>query len=360
MGIIYKHVNKINGKIYIGQTKYDINKRVGNDPVRAYSNSKKFSNDIIRYGWDNFESFILSEVDDDLLDKEELYWINYYNSIENGYNRIKSNQLKYLNRKPTKFIDFKNPDLLELYNQGYSLPELSYIYSTNYFNINRKLKEFNLSDNRNQGYLGIVKSINKKYLILYKENRKCLICGSNLKITKSKRLTFLCSSACKGYYSKLENKLELKKIYDIEDEKLKLYYKNLENQEIENHKLNLEKLKQLADKNIKLTRFDEFQANTNLIEFIDLINKNLKPSEIAKFYSVKKDLIYKYIKFNNIDYKRNYKVSYEDIIEDLKSDESLIELAKKRNISYNGYKKILQKYNIPSRKKDRILYRNNL
>lgn len=65
--LIYKHVNKINGKIYIGQTCLSTNKRWQNGyGYKSYTtlpNNKKipshFWSAIQKYGWDNFEHKVL-------------------------------------------------------------------------------------------------------------------------------------------------------------------------------------------------------------------------------------------------------------------------------------------------------------
>lgn len=57
---IYAHINKINGKIYIGQTCYKyITTRWKNG--EGYKHSPHFYNAIKKYGWDNFEHIILFE-----------------------------------------------------------------------------------------------------------------------------------------------------------------------------------------------------------------------------------------------------------------------------------------------------------
>lgn len=73
---VYKHTNKINGKVYIGQTRY------GNNPIarwgktgNCYKNSFYFYNAIKKYGWDNFEHEILYNN----LTVEEA---NYYEQLE--------------------------------------------------------------------------------------------------------------------------------------------------------------------------------------------------------------------------------------------------------------------------------------
>ena len=55
--IIYMHKNKVNNKVYIGQTCQKPEKRWDNG--RGYITSPKFYAAIQKYGWDNFEHIIL-------------------------------------------------------------------------------------------------------------------------------------------------------------------------------------------------------------------------------------------------------------------------------------------------------------
>ena len=89
--IVYMHRNKINGKIYIGQTMYQDNPelRWGKNGEGYYRN-ELFAPDIFKYGWDNFEHIILAK---DLNRNEaitlEKYYIRKYRTDEEkyGYNR---------------------------------------------------------------------------------------------------------------------------------------------------------------------------------------------------------------------------------------------------------------------------------
>lgn len=84
-GVIYKYTNKVNGKIYIGQT-IDEHRRIINHR-NAYSDSL-FHKAIKKYGFDSFEYSVLERVDESLLDDKETYWIEYYKSNDRqlGYN----------------------------------------------------------------------------------------------------------------------------------------------------------------------------------------------------------------------------------------------------------------------------------
>jgi group I intron endonuclease len=92
MGIIYKIVNKINGKIYIGQTKQQLKNRFNH---HCYSSKYKYHNSPIyqsfrKYGINNFDIFEIEKCDNSLLNKKEEFYINEYNSLTpNGYNILK-------------------------------------------------------------------------------------------------------------------------------------------------------------------------------------------------------------------------------------------------------------------------------
>lgn len=83
---IYKHTNKANGKVYIGQTYTSLKNRFGKNGIR-YEGCKAFYNAIQKYGWDNFEHEILEEniSNSELANKREMYYINLYKSTNSKY-----------------------------------------------------------------------------------------------------------------------------------------------------------------------------------------------------------------------------------------------------------------------------------
>ena len=80
---VYMHVNKANGKKYIGITK--------NKPEERWQNGhgykrQAFYNAIQKYGWDNFEHLILFEnISKDEACKKEIELISEYNSTDKRY-----------------------------------------------------------------------------------------------------------------------------------------------------------------------------------------------------------------------------------------------------------------------------------
>lgn len=73
-------------KPYVGQTWSKLEKRFGPNG-RNYINSKKLMNAIIAYGPENFEYELLDECEDqETANAMEIFFINKFNSIEEGYN----------------------------------------------------------------------------------------------------------------------------------------------------------------------------------------------------------------------------------------------------------------------------------
>ena len=87
-GVIYKITNKINGKSYIGQTTQGFDKRYGYNLKRS-TNNKHLKSAINKYGIDNFDICKVFDVayNQEELDKKEIFWIEYYDCINNGYNK---------------------------------------------------------------------------------------------------------------------------------------------------------------------------------------------------------------------------------------------------------------------------------
>ena len=85
---IYKYENKLNGKIYIGQSN-NIEKRYNQHSYDSSHSERIHSvidRAIAKYGLENFSFEIIEECPVEKLDEREIYWIAYYDSYNNGYN----------------------------------------------------------------------------------------------------------------------------------------------------------------------------------------------------------------------------------------------------------------------------------
>jgi len=84
-GVVYKITNKLNGKMYVGQTTRSIEERFG-----EHARHKKFLVDkaICKYGRENFLIEVIEECDTrEQLNEREIFWIATLNcKVPNGYN----------------------------------------------------------------------------------------------------------------------------------------------------------------------------------------------------------------------------------------------------------------------------------
>ena len=99
LGKIYKITNKINGKVYIGQTTKSLKERFqkhcwNTGKTDLYHFNMAIKKAIKKYGKNNFTIELIEEINKEYLDEREVFWISYYDSYNKGYN--------------CKILDYKN------------------------------------------------------------------------------------------------------------------------------------------------------------------------------------------------------------------------------------------------------------
>lgn len=112
--IIYKVTNKVNGKIYIGQTKSSLEKRkqahfqAAKEYKKKEKTQTKFYNAINKY---EKENFIWEKIDKaeniNCANKKEEFWIKYFDSYKAGYNTLKGGSNRELPEGVKKVISEK-------------------------------------------------------------------------------------------------------------------------------------------------------------------------------------------------------------------------------------------------------------
>lgn len=90
MQTIYKIENKINGRIYIGQTsnvkqRFIDHKKNGRNIPERFLKTELYL-DLNKYGVENFNFDIIEECENELADDKERYWIKELKAKEKGYN----------------------------------------------------------------------------------------------------------------------------------------------------------------------------------------------------------------------------------------------------------------------------------
>ena len=140
MGYIYKITNKVNGKIYIGQTVKTVEKRF--QQHKNNSNKSYFSQIVLyrafnKYGINNFICEQVEEVPNELLDEREKYWIEYYDSYFNGYNST-------LGGRATSLYNWDVDDIIEKYLVLKSARKVAEVIGCDHSSIDKILNENNV------------------------------------------------------------------------------------------------------------------------------------------------------------------------------------------------------------------------
>ena len=86
--VIYKFENKINGKVYIGQTIQKLSKRISSHKYPSGNKYLPIDAAIRKYGIENFSITIIDHANSlDELNEKEKFWIKHYDCISpKGYN----------------------------------------------------------------------------------------------------------------------------------------------------------------------------------------------------------------------------------------------------------------------------------
>ena len=146
-GKIYKITNKINGKIYVGQTVQTLKERFQKHCWGTTENDKYHLNMAIKkairkYGKENFTIELIEEVETDKLDEREVYWISYYNSYYKGYNCTKGGQ-NGVTRKCKLSWNEEN-EVIEAKYLGFSIKEIGEVYGIDRTSVHNIFKRHNL------------------------------------------------------------------------------------------------------------------------------------------------------------------------------------------------------------------------
>lgn len=121
-GVLYKVTNNINDKVYIGKTYQNLNARILQHKSEAKrSNNRKFYRAINKYGFENFNFEVISELEEGTLELEEIKLIEYYNSYFNGYNSTLGGDGK-------RYLDICEIDIINSYKVLNSIADVAYKY----------------------------------------------------------------------------------------------------------------------------------------------------------------------------------------------------------------------------------------
>ena len=142
-GIIYKITNKVNGKSYIGQTRYTLEFRWKQHQHKK--DNTYFHNAIHKYGIENFSIEILEKCNIEDLNSREIFYIAKYDTFKNGYNLTIGRDG---NRK--LLLDDSYSEIKELYLSGFSSNKIATLYKVDKASIVKILKSLDVKIRSNK------------------------------------------------------------------------------------------------------------------------------------------------------------------------------------------------------------------
>lgn len=145
MGLIYMRTSP-SGKHYIGQTTKTEEQRWQEHCYEAFNENahnynSKLNKAIRKYGPDSFCSTILENCTDEQMNEKEQYWINFYNSYQEGYNSTLGGDggQKYTEK-----------EILTLWKQGFNQRQIADILSCDRTSLNKRLMALISQEERTQ------------------------------------------------------------------------------------------------------------------------------------------------------------------------------------------------------------------
>lgn len=124
---IYKITNKINGHSYIGQS-IDIKRRWRDHKSKWVNQNYPLQKAFKKYGMKNFSFEVLEECNVKELDEKEIYYINKFDTYNNGYNATTGGQ-----GTPNGIIKISEKELNEIFdlleNSNLTQKEIAEIYN---------------------------------------------------------------------------------------------------------------------------------------------------------------------------------------------------------------------------------------
>lgn len=191
-GKIYKITNKLNGKIYVGQTIKSLEERFqkyccGTSAKDKYHFNMAIKKAIRKYGKDNFTIELIEEVETDKLNEREVYWISFYDSYNKGYNCTLGGQNGATKKCSLSWTE--ENEVIEAKYLGFSIKEIGEAYNIDRSTVYNIFKRHNL---RMPNKRNLEDRINKDAFIQFlSTNPTCKEVESKFKICRCSVFNYL-------------------------------------------------------------------------------------------------------------------------------------------------------------------------
>lgn len=290
-GIIYKITNKVNGKSYIGQTRYTLEFR-WRQHIHKKDNTY-FHNAIRKYGAENFNAEIIEEVDVSKLDEREIFYIAKYNTFKEGYNLTIGGDG---NRR--LLLDNAYDEIKSLYLSGFSNNKIAVLYNVDKASIVKILKQLGVKIRSNS------LNINQQEL---KELVEDYTSGYSLR-ELAKR--YNCSpTGLKEFLIKkgvdVKNKYSLLNDNEAQNKLIEEYTSNRITVEEAQRKYHCSyaTFKKILSLHGVSTKKKHFKlSDSQCLQAIEMFNKGVKVQNIARHFNVDKCTIYSMFRRYHVNY----------------------------------------------------------
>lgn len=146
-GYIYYISNTVNDKLYVGKTISSLQNRLQQhrrDSRKKHREGRPLYKAMKKYGEENFSIHLLEEVDSDLLDEREQYWIQKLNTYRYGYNATKGGDGKIVYDKSFE------EKIVKEYQSGATIVDISRRYHCDTETIRKRLKILGINTRANR------------------------------------------------------------------------------------------------------------------------------------------------------------------------------------------------------------------
>lgn len=290
-GYIYKITNKVNGKSYIGQTRYTIEFR-WRQHIHKKDNTY-FHNAIKKYGVDNFIVEKLEECNIEDLNEKEIYYIAKYNTFKDGYNLTIGGD-----GNRTLLLDDKYEEISSLYLSGFSSNKIATLYKVDKASIVKILKQLGIKIRNNS--LNINRQELKELIQDYQNGYSLRELAKRYNCSGPELKEFLIKKGVdlRQKYSILEDtKSQELLIKDYTSSTIRL--KDIQHKY---HCSYATLLKVLSINGISKGKYSFKLSDKECLKVIEQLNSGKKIKDIAHSFKVDKATIYSLLKRYNVNY----------------------------------------------------------
>lgn len=158
-GFIYKISNDINEHVYIGQTVLPIEDRFREhvkESQKYRATNRPLYSAMKKYGIEHFYINLIEECDYSILSEREQYWIDCYNSYNDGYNATRGGDGSAL---------YDYDSIIEKYKNGMTIREISEYFGCDRDVVQRALKRTDMNP-----FVNGIKKLSSEVIMKNKDN----------------------------------------------------------------------------------------------------------------------------------------------------------------------------------------------